>query len=94
MSHHTYIKRITAPDIAARKGGEPIVVLTSYHAQTAALVDPHVDVLMVVLHRGHDQPLSFPGAFVQNGIEGSIGYFDSYLRECQFFSSHSFMVKS
>ena len=47
MSHQTYIKRITAPDIAARKGGEPIVVLTSYHAQTAALVDPHVDILMV-----------------------------------------------
>ena len=47
MSHQTYIKRITAPDIAARKGGEPIVVLTSYPAQTAALVDPHVDVLMV-----------------------------------------------
>ncbi|ODR98525.1 3-methyl-2-oxobutanoate hydroxymethyltransferase [Methyloceanibacter methanicus] len=47
MSHQTYIKRTTAPDIAGRKGGEPIVVLTSYHAQTAALVDPHVDVLMV-----------------------------------------------
>lgn len=47
MSHQTVIKRITAPEIAARKAGEPIVVLTSYHAQTAALVDPHVDILMV-----------------------------------------------
>ncbi len=47
MSHQSTIKRITAPDIAARKGTEPIVVLTSYHAQTAALVDPHVDILMV-----------------------------------------------
>ncbi|MEM7191350.1 MAG: 3-methyl-2-oxobutanoate hydroxymethyltransferase [Pseudomonadota bacterium] len=47
MSHQTYIKRITAPQIAQRKGGEPIVVLTSYHAQTAALIDPHVDILMV-----------------------------------------------
>ena len=28
-------KRITAPEIAARKGGEPIVSLTSYHAHTA-----------------------------------------------------------
>jgi 3-methyl-2-oxobutanoate hydroxymethyltransferase len=47
VSHQSTIKRITAPDIAARKGTEPIVVLTSYHAQTAALVDPHVDILMV-----------------------------------------------
>ncbi len=47
MSHQSTIKRITAPDIAARKGGEPIVVLTSYHAQSAALIDPHVDILMV-----------------------------------------------
>jgi 3-methyl-2-oxobutanoate hydroxymethyltransferase len=47
VSHQSSIKRITAPDIAARKGTEPIVVLTSYHAQTAALIDPHVDVLMV-----------------------------------------------
>ncbi|MEM7397431.1 MAG: 3-methyl-2-oxobutanoate hydroxymethyltransferase [Pseudomonadota bacterium] len=47
MSHQSTIKRITAPEIAARKGCEPIVVLTAYHAQTAALVDPHVDILMV-----------------------------------------------
>ena len=47
MSHQTVIKRITAPDIAKRKGGVPIVVLTSYHAQSARLIDPHVDILMV-----------------------------------------------
>lgn len=47
MSHQTDIKRITAPEITRRKGGEPIVVLTAYHAQTARLLDPHVDVLMV-----------------------------------------------
>ena len=47
MSHQTVIKRITAPDIAKRKGGVPIVVLTSYHAQSASLIDPHVDILMV-----------------------------------------------
>ncbi len=40
-------KRISAPDILARKGGEPIVSLTSYHAHTAALADPHVDFLLV-----------------------------------------------
>jgi 3-methyl-2-oxobutanoate hydroxymethyltransferase len=39
--------RITAPDIRARKGGEPIVALTSYHAHTASLLDRHVDVILV-----------------------------------------------
>ena len=41
MSVQSAIKRKTAPDIRARKNGEPIVMLTSYHAHTAALVDRH-----------------------------------------------------
>jgi 3-methyl-2-oxobutanoate hydroxymethyltransferase len=41
------IKRLTAPDIQARKGGEPIVSLTSYHAHTARLVDKYCDVILV-----------------------------------------------
>jgi 3-methyl-2-oxobutanoate hydroxymethyltransferase len=41
------IKRLTAPDIRARKGGEPIVCLTSYHAHTARLVDKYCDVILV-----------------------------------------------
>ncbi|WP_374596628.1 3-methyl-2-oxobutanoate hydroxymethyltransferase [Brevundimonas sp.] len=41
------IKRITVPDIRARKGGEPIVVLTAYDAPTAALMDAHCDILLV-----------------------------------------------
>jgi 3-methyl-2-oxobutanoate hydroxymethyltransferase len=40
-------KRLTAPDILARKGGEPIVMLTSYHAHTARIVDRHCDVILV-----------------------------------------------
>jgi 3-methyl-2-oxobutanoate hydroxymethyltransferase len=40
-------RRITAPEILARKHGEPIVALTSYHAHTAALIDRHVDVILV-----------------------------------------------
>ena len=36
MSVQSAIKRKTAPDIRARKNGEPIVMLTSYHAHTAA----------------------------------------------------------
>ena len=47
MSVQSDIKRLTAPDIRARKGGEPIVVLTSYHAHTAALADKHCDVILV-----------------------------------------------
>ena len=47
MSLDTSIKRLTAPDIAARKGGEPIVALTSYHAHTAAIADKYVDFLLV-----------------------------------------------
>jgi 3-methyl-2-oxobutanoate hydroxymethyltransferase len=41
------IKRFTAPDIRARKGGEPIVMLTSYHAHTARILDSHCDVILV-----------------------------------------------
>ena len=47
MSTQNEIKRLTAPDIRARKGGEPIVSLTSYHAHTARLVDQYCDVILV-----------------------------------------------
>src|SRR5215204_4815445 len=47
MSVQDQIKRLTAPDIRARKGGEPIVSLTSYHAHTARLVDKYCDVILV-----------------------------------------------
>ena len=41
------VRRIAAPDIRARKGGEPIVCLTAYDAPTAALLDDHCDLLLV-----------------------------------------------
>src|SRR4026209_2974710 len=47
MSVQDEIKRVAAPDILARKGGEPIVCLTSYHAHTARLVDKYCDVILV-----------------------------------------------
>src|SRR5918995_6939646 len=47
MSLQEQIKRVTAPDIRARKGGDPIVCLTSYHAHTARLVDKHCDIILV-----------------------------------------------
>jgi 3-methyl-2-oxobutanoate hydroxymethyltransferase len=47
MSVQNAIRRLTAPDIRARKGGEPIVSLTSYHAHTARIVDTYCDVILV-----------------------------------------------
>ena len=47
MSAQSEAKRTTAPEIRARKGGEPIVALTSYHAHTARLLDRHCDLLLV-----------------------------------------------
>ena len=47
MSVQEQIKRITAPEIRARKGAEPIVMLTSYHAHTARLADKYCDIILV-----------------------------------------------
>lgn len=41
------VRRLMAPDIAAKKGVEPIVSLTSYHAHTAAIADKYCDFLLV-----------------------------------------------
>jgi len=40
-------KRLAAPDIRNRKGGDPVVSLTAYHAHTARIVDPYVDFMLV-----------------------------------------------
>ena len=47
MSIEVNPQRATANDIRARKGGTPIVSLTSYHAHTAAIIDPLVDFILV-----------------------------------------------
>ena len=47
MSTQNENRRLTAPDIRARKGGEPIVSLTSYHAHTARIVDAYCDLILV-----------------------------------------------
>jgi 3-methyl-2-oxobutanoate hydroxymethyltransferase len=47
MSIQKPSSRITVPEIFARKGGEPIVALTSYHAHTAAIADRYVDFILV-----------------------------------------------
>ncbi len=47
MSAQNFVKRMTAPDITARKGGEPVVCLTAYDAPQAAILDEHCDLLLV-----------------------------------------------
>lgn len=49
MSSHkeTAVRRISAPEITARKGGEPIVCLTAYTAPMAEMLDEHCDLLLV-----------------------------------------------
>lgn len=63
MSKQAPIRRITVPQIAARKGGDPIVSLTSYHAHTAAIVDKHADFILVGDSLG----------MVMHGMESTVG---------------------
>ncbi|GAA3863537.1 3-methyl-2-oxobutanoate hydroxymethyltransferase [Celeribacter arenosi] len=57
------IRRTTVPQIRARKGGEPIVSLTSYHAHTAAIVDKYADFILVGDSLG----------MVMHGMESTVG---------------------
>jgi 3-methyl-2-oxobutanoate hydroxymethyltransferase len=41
------VRRVAAPDIAARKGQTPIVCLTAYTAPMAEILDEHCDLLLV-----------------------------------------------
>ena len=47
MSKQTQTTRKTVKDIAAAKGGTPLVMLTAYDAPTAAILDSHCDILLV-----------------------------------------------
>jgi 3-methyl-2-oxobutanoate hydroxymethyltransferase len=63
MSAEVQVRRTTAPQIRARKGGPPIVSLTSYHAHTAAIVDRHADFILVGDSLG----------MVMHGMETTVG---------------------
>ena len=63
MSKQTQIRRTTVPQLRSRKGGEPIVSLTSYHAHTAAIVDRHADFILVGDSLG----------MVMHGMESTVG---------------------
>ncbi|MFD1612948.1 3-methyl-2-oxobutanoate hydroxymethyltransferase [Sphingomonas tabacisoli] len=41
------MKRLTVPAVRARKGGQPLVMLTAYTVRMAQLLDPHCDILLV-----------------------------------------------
>lgn len=47
MSATNDVRAVTPPDVAARKGGVPLVCLTAYTTPIARLVDPHCDVVLV-----------------------------------------------
>lgn len=57
------IRRMTVPKLAGRKGGDPIVSLTSYHAHTAAIVDKYADFILVGDSLG----------MVMHGMETTVG---------------------
>ncbi len=63
MSTESTVRRVTVPKIAARKGGDPIVSLTSYHAHTAAIVDKYADFILVGDSLG----------MVMHGMETTVG---------------------
>ena len=47
MSAEIDNRRLTANDLRAPTGAEPLVALTSYHAHTARIIDPFVDFILV-----------------------------------------------
>jgi 3-methyl-2-oxobutanoate hydroxymethyltransferase len=47
MSATAPVRPVLPPDIKARKGGAPLVVLTAYTTPMARLVDPHCDIALV-----------------------------------------------
>lgn len=47
MSASNVIKQLTATDIQARKGAEPLVSLTAYTTPMARMLDPHCDFVLV-----------------------------------------------
>ena len=47
MSAAGELKTMTPPDVAARKGGDPLVCLTAYTTPMARLVDRHCDIVLI-----------------------------------------------
>lgn len=47
MSASSPVRPVLPTDITARKGGQPLVVLTAYTTPVARLIDPHCDIALV-----------------------------------------------
>ena len=47
MSATSAVRAVLPPDIRARKGSAPLVVLTAYTTPGARLVDAHCDIALV-----------------------------------------------
>ena len=74
MSTQSTARPVGAADLRARKGGEPIVALTAYLANTAAIADPHCDVLLVGDSLGmvvHGYPSTLPVSLELMILHGS-----------------------
>jgi 3-methyl-2-oxobutanoate hydroxymethyltransferase len=102
MSKHEDSRRLTAPEIAARKGNTPIVALTAYHAHTAAIADKYVDFLLVgdslgmVMH-GFESTLPVPldlmimhGRAVMRGAKRSLVVVDMPFGSYEESPAHAF----
>src|SRR5436190_18940820 len=63
MSAVAQTRRVTVPEIRARKDAKPVVCLTCYHAHTARLLDNHVDLMLVGDSLG----------MVMHGLETTLG---------------------
>src|SRR6266480_4838285 len=63
MSAVAQTRRVTVPEIRARKDAKPVVCLTCYHAHTARLLDDHVDLMLVGDSLG----------MVMHGMENTLG---------------------
>ena len=63
MSVQNTVRRKTVPQIRNSKNNTPVVCLTAYHAHTARLVDPYVDLLLVGDSLG----------MVMHGMENTLG---------------------
>ncbi|OQW38819.1 MAG: 3-methyl-2-oxobutanoate hydroxymethyltransferase [Proteobacteria bacterium SG_bin5] len=75
------MKRLTVPAIRARKGGEPLVMLTAYTVRVAQLLDPHCDMLLVGDSLGqviYGLPSSLPVSLEMMAAHGAAAVRGSY----------------
>ena len=73
MSATAEIKRPVPPDIQARKGSDPLVVLTAYTTPVARLVDAHCDIALVGDSVGmvlHGLPSTLPVTMEMMSLHG------------------------